>query len=251
MKDAHIHFDKQEYSLELIENMVRVAQSRGVDELNLLDHTHKFRDFDWMYEYTRHEPDTYAHYQKLQKYDLQEYWDFIARVREHSWPIQLHFGLEVCYFPQAEARLRRQLQAYPYDFLIGSVHHIDGFAFDFHREDWDGRDVDQLYRRYFAIMDSLIASGLFDHLAHPDSIKIFGHYPGFDLAPYYKNAAEGLKKAGMTTENNSGFARYGFTNIGLDIPFLRALQEAGVTVFCSSDAHRYTDIGGHFDELPK
>ena len=35
MLDSHIHIEHQPYSLELIDNMVKVALSRNVDEINL------------------------------------------------------------------------------------------------------------------------------------------------------------------------------------------------------------------------
>ncbi|MCD7860081.1 MAG: PHP domain-containing protein [Firmicutes bacterium] len=249
MLDAHIHFHKQPYTEATIENMVAVALSRGVDELHLLDHTHKFSQFDPLYECTACEPDTYAHYVRHKRHDIGEYLDFVEKIRRKEYPVRLRFGLEVCYFPQAEQWLRAALSRYDLDFYIGSVHHIDGFAFDFAREDWAGRDVDALYRRYYAIMLQLIESGLFGHLAHPDSIKIFGFSPSEPLSEAYEAVAYALAEAGMSTENNAGFARYGFTNIGLAPEFHAALRRHGVTVYKASDAHIYTDIGAHFDEL--
>ena len=35
MLDSHVHIEHQPYSLELIDNMVKVAQFKGIDELNL------------------------------------------------------------------------------------------------------------------------------------------------------------------------------------------------------------------------
>lgn len=43
MIDGHIHIEKQNYDLELINNMVKVAISKGLDELNILDHTHNLK----------------------------------------------------------------------------------------------------------------------------------------------------------------------------------------------------------------
>ena len=49
MIDGHIHFHDQPYSLSLIKKMIKVAQEKGIDELFLLDHTHKFYEFDFLY----------------------------------------------------------------------------------------------------------------------------------------------------------------------------------------------------------
>ena len=43
MIDGHIHFEKQPYTLEVVENMVKTAMEKEIDEIWLLDHTHKFK----------------------------------------------------------------------------------------------------------------------------------------------------------------------------------------------------------------
>ena len=50
MIDGHIHFEKQPYTLEIVENMVRTAMEKGIDEIWLLDHTHKFKEFSFLYQ---------------------------------------------------------------------------------------------------------------------------------------------------------------------------------------------------------
>ncbi len=50
MIDGHIHFHKQAYLLETVESMVKVAIEKGIDEIWLLDHTHKFKEFDFLYQ---------------------------------------------------------------------------------------------------------------------------------------------------------------------------------------------------------
>lgn len=247
MRDAHIHFEKQPYSLEIVEKMVGVAKARGVTELCLLDHTHKFQEFSFLYEETKEDEATYNHYQKKKYISIKEYLDFTDIVRKKDFGIKILFGLEVCYFVNCKERLKEELTKYDFDFIIGSVHHIDAFAFDFNKESWEGRDIDKIYIRYFEIVEDLIKSKLFTHLAHPDSIKIFGFYPTFDLVPYYRKIAKLLKEYNMSTENNTGFDRYGFTNYGLDSKLYDELKRENVLIYKASDAHDYTYIGNKFD----
>ena len=249
MLDSHIHIEHQPYSLELIDNMVKVALSRNVDEINILDHTHKFREFEFLYEPTKEDPVSYIWYKNHKTISISEYLDFIKLVKSKVYPIKINFGLEVCYFEKTEDKLREELKKYDFDFLIGSVHFIDGFAFDIKKEYWEGRDVDYLYKRYFEITESLIKSKLFAQVGHPDAIKIFDFTPTFDLHPYYKKIAKTMKEYNIMTENNSGFLRYGFTNWGLNKDFFEILKINGVCVNKSSDAHKYEDIGNKFDEL--
>ena len=253
MRDAHIHFHKQPYSLDIVEEMIKVGVSRGVNEFCLLDHTHKFQEFSFLYEGIRNDDFTYSHYKNKKYLPIDEYLNFIEVVKrsdlEEKYNVKLLFGLEVCYFKDSIERLKEELKKYHFDFLIGSVHHIDGFAFDLERDSWIGRNVDELYRSYYETMASLIESRAFTHLAHPDSIKIFDYYPSFSLTPYYKKISSLLKKYNMTTENNSGFDRYGLTNIGLDDEFYDILVDDGVVIYKASDAHKASYVGNKFDEL--
>lgn len=247
--DGHIHFEHQPYSLELIDRMVETAIKNGVTELHLLDHTHKFQEFRFLYTEDSLEPCIFVHYKDHKMIPIKQYLDFIKIVRARTYPVKLKFGLEVCYFKEHEKELKEELDKYDFDFLVGSVHFVKGFGYDFGKELWEGRDVDELYKGFFENTYDLIKSNIFDHLAHPDAIKIYGYTPSFDLTPYYEKVAKLLAEHHMTTENNSGFFRYGFTNYGLNEKFYEILKKNNVTIYKSSDAHKYDFIGAKFDEL--
>lgn len=247
--DAHIHFEKQEYSLEIVDKMVETAIKNRVNDIHLLDHTHKFKEFSFLYNKNSLDENTFSHFENRHYISIQEYLDFIKIVKQKSYPIKIKFGLEVCYFKQYEKELKNELEKYDFDFLIGSVHFVDGFGYDYGKELWLSKDIDELYRKFFEQECNLIKSKLFDHLAHPDAIKIYDYFPSFSLIPYYEKVAKLLSENNMSTENNSGFARYGFTNYGLNEDFYRILKENNVKIFRSSDAHKYENIGAKFNEL--
>ena len=75
----------------------------------------------------------------------------------------------------ARTSSRALLEPYPWDYLLGSVHWIDGLAVDQEPELWSKRvGVDEVWRRYFVALAEPRASGHVDVLAHPDLAKIFG-----------------------------------------------------------------------------
>lgn len=246
MKDTHIHIEHQPYTLKTIEKMVAAAQARNIDELYLLDHTHKFAEFSFLYESCQRHPQTWAWYSKKNPIPIRTYLDFIRLVKAEKWPVKINFGLEVCYFEQSEDRLREELKKFDFDFLIGSVHFVDGAAIDIDPIIWKQFDVNTMWKRYFEIMEKLIRSGLFDSLAHPDTIKLFGVYPNYDLIPTYKKIAAELKKAGMKTEINTGLSRYDFPYLGLTEKMLQVFKEEGVELVWASDAHVAENIGNGF-----
>lgn len=249
MIDGHIHFNYQPYTIETIDNMVSVAKENGIDELWLLDHTHKFQEFKFLYEpIMKH--DLGAKWFKAKKFiSIKEYLDFIQEIKSMKFDVKLKFGLEVCYFPENEELLRQELSKYQFDFLIGAVHFIDGIGFDLAKEVWENVDVDMMYQRYYEIMESLIKSELFTTLAHPDSIKLYNYYPSYDLKPTYRRIAQLLKKYYVSTENNTGLWRFDFPYPGLNPEFLAILQEENVNLHLSSDAHEYQHIGAYFNNI--
>jgi histidinol-phosphatase (PHP family) len=249
MIDGHIHFEKQPYSLDIVDLMVGEARKHHLDEIWLLDHTHKFREFNFLYEPLSSHILTYNWYHRKQFISIEEYLDFIRLIRSRNYDLRIRFGLEVCYIPKKEEELRKELSKYDLDFLLGSVHFIDSIGFDLSKEAWDGVDVNFMYRRYYEIMERLIRSDLFTTLAHPDSIKVYGHYPEYDLRPTYRRIARLLYEHHMSTENNTGLWRYHHEDIGLNSTFLSILKEEHVDVHPASDAHEFQYIGKYFDVI--
>lgn len=253
MLDGHIHINNQEYNLLLIERMIEVAVSKGIDELNILDHTHKFLEFDFLYQNLNGDI-TKSFYQrkKDKQISIKEYLDFISLVKSKKWPIKLNFGLEVCYFKEKEDELRdylKSLEPFKFDFLIGSIHYVNGIGVDLSKEVFIDLDIDNFYQDYFIALDEAIHSKMFDIIAHPDLIKLFGFYPSFSLIPYYEHLAIEMKKYNQKTENNSGLIRYGYPYPGMAKELIDILKKYDVKFCKSSDAHRYEDIGRVFDDL--
>ena len=80
---------------------------------------------------------------------------------------------------------------------------------------------------------------LFTGLAHPDSIKCFGHYPSFDLTETYATIAGALKEAGMYVEQSGGLAlNYTFYELGMNPKMLKVFKDNNVRIFTASDAHK-------------
>ncbi len=254
MQDVHIHFLHGHgggYTIDYYDQFIAAAQSAGLAEIWLLEHTHQFREFAAVYAPIRASSDYQREWlARKMTGSIEDYLAFISRVRMQDVPVKVRFGLEVCYIPEREDRLASILDEYQVDFLAGAVHWIDGWGFDHQAEHWQGKDVDKMYRRYYQIMADLADSGLFDGLAHPDSIKCFGHYPAIDLTADYERLALLLGKQGMYAEQSGGLAlNYGFPELGLNRKLLAVLQDNGITIRTASDAHQVSDVGRNIPEL--
>lgn len=245
--DGHIHFHKQAYTLDLVKKMVLVVIMRGIDEIYLLDHTHKFVEFEFLYQDL--EPMTKNWYLNKKKIKLQEYLDFVKQMKNYSFPIKVHFGLEVCYFSKHEEKLKKILKELPLDFYIGSIHFIDDWAFDLDESLWKNKNIDEAYETYYQEMNKLVESDLFDILAHPDSIKRFGQFPNYDLTSTYEKLCELILKHNIRVENNSGLLRFNLGEIGMNEKLYQMMKKYDIKLHKASDAHLYSDIGRSFDKI--
>lgn len=253
MTDGHIHIERGQYTTDWIEQFVRRAVETGMDEIMLLEHCYRFEEFATMYGSAR----AYSGYvdewfrRKAGTAKLEDYLELIGKVRELCYPVEIKFGLEICYFKEFEDFVYGLTKDKGFDFLLGSVHFVDDFAFDHKAEQWDGIDVDRIYRRYFEDSVSLAQSGVFDGIGHPDAIKLFGHRPSYPLTEYYERLAEALAKNGMYADENSGAHRRcpDTAPLGMDDGLIRILKKHNVKIITSSDAHCPEDVGYKIREM--
>lgn len=253
MIDGHVHIERGAYTLDWINQFVEKAVEMGIDEIRLLEHNYIFEEFAPMYDSAR----AYSGYvdawfrRSAGAHKLADYLELIKQVRSKRFPVTIKFGLEICCFKEFEPFISALTKDKGFDFLLGSIHFVDDFAFDHKAEHWAGLDVDQIYRRYFEDSVFLAESGIFDGIGHPDAIKLFGHKPTCSLLGYYESLAEALSNSHMYADQNSGAARRcpETASLGMDKELLRILKKKNVDIVSSSDAHCPEDVGYKIREL--
>lgn len=166
-------------------------------------------------------------------------------IRGRSYPVKIKFGLEICYFEDFEKLVCDITKEIKLDFLLGSVHFIDNFAFDHKAEFWNGIDVNNAYRSYFERAIKLAQSGIYSGLVHPDCIKLFGHSPSFPLDNYYEKLAKALSESNMYAEESSGINRRcpETATLGMNENMIKIMKKNNVKIITVSDAHHPNDVG--------
>lgn len=256
MIDGHMHLEfgplSKEYVMEFIEN----AKRKGFDAIQILDHTHRFKEFESIYENLKQYPvqkEWLENKEMKFKNSLDEYMRLIQEVKAMDLPIKVTFGLEVCYVPEKETEIRAILSNYKFDFIVGAIHSIDGILYDmkFSKELlWNQFSANHIYQRYYELLFTLIKSDLFTQLAHPDTIKLFQIYPNYDLTSTYYELASLLNKHHMKAENNTGcHYRYNHPDVGLSKQLQQILEAEHVEIITASDAHYPKHVGMCFDEF--
>jgi histidinol-phosphatase (PHP family) len=231
--DYHLHLrgadERIAHDTAAVEPFVETAARSGVDEIGFTEHVYYFRQtraiWDRPYQTERC------------VYDLEAYVDAVVEAKRQGLPVKL--GLEVDYVgPDRQDRLAALLEPYPWDYLLGSVHWIDGLSIDSapDRGIWAETPVDQVWRRYLAALAELAGSGHVDVLAHPDLAKIFGRRP--DDPPEYPpldGVALEISTAGLHKP------------VGELYPDLELLEAMRLPITLASDAHVPANVGRDFD----
>ena len=111
--------------------------------------------------------------------------------------------------------------------------------------------AEEIWRRYFETLGEAARSGLFDILAHPDLVKVWGKdrpLPDGDLRRYYEPAIEAIAESGIAVEVSTAGLRKRVRELYPAPAFLEMCLEAGAPIALSSDAHRPQDVGADYDQ---
>jgi histidinol-phosphatase (PHP family) len=243
LTDYHLHLrpddegtDAERYfTAENVDRYLAVASAAGIEELGVSEHVHRFRQ---ALELWRH-----PFWVEAAQDDLDAYCEFVR-----GTPLRL--GIECDFIPGAEERTAALLEARDFDYVVGSVHFIgegaaavDDTAWDV----WEGDgDADQVWRRYFDTLAECARSGLFDILAHPDLVKIWGRarpLPDRDPRAYYEPAVEAIAESGIAVEVSTAGLRKPVGELYPARAFAELCVEAGAPFALSSDAHLPEQVG--------
>jgi histidinol-phosphatase (PHP family) len=236
--DYHMHLrnEREEIAHDTlaVEPFVETAQSAGVDEIGFTEHVYYFRQTRSLWSVS-YQTDRCV-------YDLDDYVDAIVRARERGLPVKL--GLEVDYVEGREDETRALLAPYPWDYLLGSVHFIDGLGVDGEPRLLDEVGVEEAWRRYFETLASAARSRLFDSLSHPDLVKIFGlRVEGYDYGP----VADAIAESGVAIEVSTAGLHKPVAEIYPHRALLAACRDRNVPVTLGSDAHSPDLVGRDFE----
>jgi histidinol-phosphatase (PHP family) len=223
----HVHSRWSDGKAE-IEEMIRAAADAGLDEIGLSDHyvlTPSRSQLDWSMPLDR----------------LDEYVDAVQTAAGTAPDgLLVRLGVEADFIPETAADLRDILASQPFDYVIGSVHIVDGFTVDSTPSAWDPisqPERNEILRAYWVRVRQMAESGLFDFAGHLDLPKKFGIRATVDLSDEISAALDAIAVAGMAVEVNT--AGWYWT---CDEPYpseriIRGCLQRDIPILVPSDAH--------------
>lgn len=177
--------------------------------------------------------------------------DLVKQLQSENPDMEIRMGLEVDYIPGRDEEIKSIMEENDWDYLIGSVHFINGWAFDHpdHKSRFDLEDIDEVYYNYFNLLRQSVESNYFDIVGHMDLVKIWGHKPmDQTILHYAKPVLDAIKDTGMAVEINTGGLRKPVKEIYPAGKILAMMKAMEINILFSSDAHHPDQVGMNFDQ---
>jgi histidinol-phosphatase (PHP family) len=250
LTDYHVHLRPDDpaataeryFTAANAERYRTVAAERGIEALGVAEHIHRFEQAleVWQHPFWR----------SSARDDLDEYCRF---VREET---DLRLGIEADWVGGREDRMAALLDAREWDYVVGSVHFLRDRGVDSdYGGDWDvwdtARNADEVWRTYFQTLAEAASSGMYDIMAHPDLVKVWGTerpLPERDPRFYYEPAVEAMAEAGVAAEVSTAGLRKAVGELYPAPALMEMLVDAGIPIALSSDAHEPGDLGYRYED---
>lgn len=247
LTDYHVHLRPDDPGTDAAryftaENAARyreAAAERGIAELGVSEHVHRFQQALEIWDH--------PFWKESARDDLDAYCAFVRQETD------LRLGIEMDFVPGREDRIANLLESRDFDYVVGSVHFVGEAAVDMEGtyDIWSGPvHAERIWARYFEVLGEAARSGLYDVIAHPDLVKVWGSgrpLPDTDLRRYYEPAVEAFLEGGVAVEVSTAGYRKPVGELYPAPAFLETVAEAGCPVALSSDAHVPEHLGHEYE----
>ncbi|MBP8852492.1 MAG: histidinol-phosphatase [Moraxellaceae bacterium] len=244
MIDSHSHTFYSKHAVGSVDELVCASIAAGVTVLTITDHAPFTVDSD----------------NRLLETELEQYFTDIDNARRvYRGEITLLSGLELDYMPGTENYTRTLLARYPLDFAIGSIHYVTLDHGPMVKV-WELSRLagKEFLQRYFASLQGLLESGLFDAVGHVDTL--LRGIPEVQFMRYLEPLLSTLAYSSIAWElNTSGLRKTTLDPMsGLEVDgqwyypsrtLLANLIALNVPFTIGSDAHDPRDAGAGIAEL--
>ncbi len=248
LTDYHLHLRPDDegttaeryFTAANVDRYLAAAAEAGIEELGVSEHVYRFHQALDLWDHPL--------WVENANDDIDAYCEFVR-----TTPLRL--GVECDFIPGAEEQTAALLAVRDFDYVVGSVHFVgDGDAAVDHDgfDVWEGgEDAERIWSRYFEMLAEAARSNLFDILAHPDLVKVWGRdrrpLPEGDLRRFYEPAVEAIAESGIAVELSTAGLRKPVGELYPATAFAELCVEAGAPFALSSDAHLPEQVGFEYD----
>ncbi|KGE20754.1 histidinol-phosphatase [Paenibacillus wynnii] len=243
--DLHTHHFRCGHADGNIRDYIEAGIKAGLGVIGISDHT----------PYFAHPVEQAFPQIAMGKSELEAYVNEVLSLKkEYAGVIDVLLGIESDFFPESAPLYQKTLEAYPFDYVIGSVHNLGGVSI-FNKGRWKKLgSIEQMdvKTEYYHLISQSAKSGMFQILGHIDAMK--GNYPAFADIQVPADVDECLRTiadCGIAIEiNTSGKTKLSGGWYPSDAILERALH-FGVDVTFGSDAHKPSRVADELDAVAK
>lgn len=234
--DYHVHTTFSD-GIGSVAECIEHAIAVGLPEIGIADHVSPEQPSPW----------------EMPTIPLTQLERYVAEVRDTASrydEITVLLGIEADYAPEHEVQLRALLDAWPFDYVIGGVHTVDGFDFDdpARRRDPRWLDANALFSAYYGTVRQAAEFGGFDVIAHLDYIGLWGHTPGPAVGEVIASSLDAIATSGAAIELNTDRISEPAGVMYPSDELLHAAGDHGIPLVISSDAHAAEHVGQLWEE---
>ena len=233
MFDYHMHSKVSFDGRETAENMLKAAEAAGLKEICFTDHI----DCDPLAS------------QQVMQFDTQVYNDTYDHLQSNV--LKLRRGMEFGMIPDRPELLQQALARRNFDFVIGSVHFVDGLDI-YYPPYWEGKNMEQAERRYLEeILACVRSHDGFDVLGHLTYISKAWNNPTNRPVEYkpYADLVDEIFRELIRKDKGIEVNTSGMKSSGVFLPEREYVQRfrdlGGKIVTVGSDAHDGNRVGEH------
>lgn len=240
--DFHMHTNFSTDSDSTPEQMIEGAIQKGLQTICITDH----QDVDFPKSIM---PEGF-------QIDFDKYFETFRKLqRKYQNQIEVLIGVELGLQPHLGNVYKELAETYPFDFVIGSIHILDGMD-PYFKEYFEDKTDEEAYRRAFEItLENIKNISDYDVLGHLDYVVRYGKnqdrdYSYLKYADYIDEILKYLIAHGKGLEINTAGFKYGLSFAHPHTDVLKRYRELGGEIITiGSDGHKPEHIAYDFHRV--
>ena len=236
--DYHMHTPLCKHAVGEPIEYVKRAYEKGLKIIGFSDHCPAPNNFDTEC--------------RMNLFQIEQYLGMIDNVKSNPYGIEVLCGMEIDYVPGRMHEVDLLINSYDFDYIIGSIHYVDDYAFDnpdfIYR--WNTPEkIDYVWNKYADLLKEMVTSTKLDIIGHIDLPKKFEMFPR-NIDFFRSKLSEVIRIASernILIEINTAGKRKVVKEFYPSLDIMKLIRINGGNITFGSDSHNPNEVASDFD----